>query len=318
MNNNNSEQNRRPLRCIYLYPTRRCNLMCSHCYISSFDLRGLSGIQEVSLQAIVKVVQQAKCLGLEVVKISGGEPFVRNDILEICGSIAKENVDLIIESNGTLITNEAANKLKEFNMKLVSVSIDGSNAEVHDQRRGMKNAFNNALRGINHLVSKKINTQILVSLDENNVSEWRQIAYLANDIGASSCKFDIIMGSGRARENKLPLLRTKTILNIEKEVDELNKSLKCELYIVMPVVFKGNKQLLKVIKSGIAFSPTLDMLSILDNGKISICGMGVHDENLYLGSVDDSIEKIWREHPKLIELHKTLTHAVSQHWKSQN
>lgn len=318
MKNNDLGNSVCPLKCIYLYPTRRCNLRCNHCYISSSDLKGLNGIEEVSLEAIIKVVKQAKSLGLEVVKISGGEPFLRDDMLDICDSIAKENIDIIIESNGTLITKEAAKKLKKFNIKLISVSIDGSNAETHDQRRGMKNAFDNALRGINYLVSEQINTQILVSLDQDNFSQWKQIAYLANDIGVSSCKLDVMIGTGKDQKDKFSLLKTKPMSNMEKDVSELNKTLKCDLYVVTPTVFKGNKKLLEVIKSGITFCPTLDMLSILDNGKISICGMGVHDKNLYLGSVDNDIKKIWREHPKLIELHETLKPAITQHWKPQN
>jgi MoaA/NifB/PqqE/SkfB family radical SAM enzyme len=318
MKNNSSENNVYTLKRLYLYPTRRCNLRCNHCYISSFDLKGLSGIQEVSLQAIIKVVQQAKPLGLEVVKISGGEPFVRNDMLDICGSIANEDIRLMIESNGTLITKDTAKKLKGYNIWHISVSIDGSNAETHDRRRGKTGAFDNALKGIKHLVSEEINTQILVSLDETNFSQWKKIAYLADDIGASSCKFDIMVDTARARENKLPLLKADTMLNLNKEICELNKNLKCELFTITPTVFKGNKKLREVIKSVIAFCPTLDMLSILDNGKISICGMGSHDENLYLGSVNDSIEKIWREHPKLAEFRKTLAYVVSQHQGNQN
>ncbi len=319
MRKNKSDRNQDKLKRLDIFPTRRCNLKCNHCYISDIDLKASSGIQEVSLQAIIKVVQQAKPLGLEVVKISGGEPFLRKDIMDICGFITNEGIRLMIESNGTLITKEAATKLKQFDVKLISVSIDGSNAETHDRRRGMKSAFDNAVKGIKHLVSEKINVQIIVSLDENNFPEWKQIAYLANDVGASSCKFDIIMGTGKPGGNKLPLLKTETISNLKKEISELDKSLKCDLFTVTPFVVKANRYMREMTKRGaIVFWPTLDALSVLDNGKISICGMGVRDENLYLGSVNDNIEKIWREHPKLLELRKTLAYTVSQHQGNQN
>jgi SynChlorMet cassette radical SAM/SPASM protein ScmF len=300
---------------LYLYPTLRCNLRCSHCYIASYDdERGDRLAQEVDVDTLVNVAERAKPLGLKFAKISGGEPFVRSDTLELCERLKDLDLSLCVESNGTLITEEIAKGLAKIKVGQVSVSIDGATPETHDHRRGREGSWHDAIRGAKRLIAEGINTQIIASLDRANLPEWQEIARLTEKIGARSCKFNIVMPSGRANDNPDILLTNDAVKELNESAFVMNDGMQVPLFVDLPIAFKGNKQLRVSTKKGcgVGRCPILNLLSVLDNGDISICGMGVHDETLYLGDArTDDLEEIWLRHPRLIDLRVSLTEKLS-------
>ncbi len=89
---------------------------------------------------VKRVLDQYSDVGGEHLAISGGEPFVRKDILEIVEYASSQPLFVTILSNGTLITDETAKKLSQYNIKEVQISLDGAKTETHDALRGMKGA----------------------------------------------------------------------------------------------------------------------------------------------------------------------------------
>src|SRR5258706_12473853 len=116
--------------------TRRCNLKCSHCYISAGP--GESGKGELDTAACRRVIDQL----LEVnpapmLILSGGEPLLRDDLAEIPAHASGQGATVVVGTNGTLLTDERIASLMAAGVTGVAVSRDSLPPEYHDPfRRG--------------------------------------------------------------------------------------------------------------------------------------------------------------------------------------
>src|SRR4030043_2399469 len=97
------------LSSLYLYISDQCNLSCRHCWISP----GFSQDQKdgISIEYLKKTILEAKEIGLQSVKLTGGEPLLYRDIYALLAFLAAEEIDILIETNGTLINNSILERL---------------------------------------------------------------------------------------------------------------------------------------------------------------------------------------------------------------
>jgi MoaA/NifB/PqqE/SkfB family radical SAM enzyme len=109
-------------------PTMRCNLRCEGCYAFEYRREG-----ELTTEEFDSAIQQCKDLGIYFFTISGGEPFVREDLLE---ALEKHNDAFFqIYTNGTMINDALADRLLELGNAAPAISVEGY-AEETDARRG--------------------------------------------------------------------------------------------------------------------------------------------------------------------------------------
>jgi len=109
-------------------PTMRCNLRCEGCYAFEYRRSG-----ELTSEEFDGAIQQCKELGMHFFTISGGEPFVREDLLDL---VEKHNDAFFqVYTNGTLITDEVADRLLELGNVAPAISVEGYSSET-DGRRG--------------------------------------------------------------------------------------------------------------------------------------------------------------------------------------
>jgi len=113
---------------IALSPTARCNLSCRGCYARDYPRDG-----ELPLEVINRTVWDAERLGVFLFVITGGEPFLREDMLEIYKNY--QNTLFLVITNGTQITSRMARELARLRNLIVIVSVEGFQAET-DWRRG--------------------------------------------------------------------------------------------------------------------------------------------------------------------------------------
>jgi MoaA/NifB/PqqE/SkfB family radical SAM enzyme len=116
---------------ILISPSMRCNLHCKGCYAASYDKNRLADMDEATIE---KIITEGKELGVYFYTIVGGEPFVVFDTLY---KIAKKHNDCLFQvfTNGTLITDEVADKILELKNLIVAFSVNG-NREDTDYMRG--------------------------------------------------------------------------------------------------------------------------------------------------------------------------------------
>lgn len=124
--------------------TRTCNLHCQHCYMDANSKKFQS---ELTTQEAKKLIDDLAEFHVPCLLLSGGEPLVRPDIFEILQYCHEKNIRPTLSTNGTLITKEVAQKIKDIGVAYVGISLDGLEEE-NDFFRGKEGAFQAALNGI--------------------------------------------------------------------------------------------------------------------------------------------------------------------------
>jgi len=147
--------------------THRCNLKCVHCYSQSDDF-AYEG--ELSTEEGKRLIDSLADFGVPVVLFSGGEPLLRKDLFELVRHASSMGLRAVISTNGTLITPEKAERLKDENLSYVGVSLDGTEA-VNDKFRGVDGAFAGAMDGIEACQSAGLKVGLRFTINRRNVGE---------------------------------------------------------------------------------------------------------------------------------------------------
>ena len=176
--------------------TFSCNLRCSHCYI---DARKGSS-DELTTEEGKKLINQIVEISKPVLILSGGEPLLRKDIFELAQYATEKGLKVAIGTNGTLITVDAAEKLKKAGVRKVAISLDSTVPEKHDEFRGVKGAWKDAVRGIEACRKVGLGLQINTTVTQQNYDEIDDIITLAQNLGATSFHLFFLVPTGRAQK----------------------------------------------------------------------------------------------------------------------
>lgn len=180
-----------------------CNLRCTHCY----DVVAIRR-HDLPTERALEVIDRLHEAGVTFIAFSGGEAFLRKDLIELMARCQALGMTFGARSNGTRIRSEVAAKLKELGIAVVGVSFDGATAETHNAVRG-KGAFQAALAGLEALLAQGIRAQMEVVLSQQNAHQALDFIKLGESVGASEVNFSTMAPQGRAREQQHNLLDHK-------------------------------------------------------------------------------------------------------------
>jgi heme b synthase len=177
--------------------TRSCNLNCVHCRAASG--RGpYSG--ELDTEKCLEVLDQIVQTGKPIIILTGGEPLLRKDVFKLAQYGTDLGLRVVMATNGTLLTQAIAEELTASGIKRVSISIDGADAQEHDQFRKVPGAFLGALDGIELLKSRGIEYQINTTVTKHNLHHVGKILDLAIELGAVAHHLFLLVPTGRAKD----------------------------------------------------------------------------------------------------------------------
>jgi radical SAM protein with 4Fe4S-binding SPASM domain len=158
--------------------TRKCNLSCAHCYINAVgEEESDADMGELTTSEAMDMIEDLVAIKSPMLVFSGGEPLLRSDIYELNVYAMKLGLRTILSSNSTLITREAAKKIKEAGFAYVGVSLDGSE-ETHDRFRGAKGAFEKSLQGLRYLMEEGVRTGVRFAITNLNYDELPKVLEL--------------------------------------------------------------------------------------------------------------------------------------------
>ncbi|MGC9520167.1 MAG: radical SAM protein [Desulfuromonadaceae bacterium] len=177
--------------------TRRCNLTCVHCRCSS-DMEAASG--DFTTEEAFKLIDDICEVSKPVLVLSGGEPLMRPDIFEIAQYGTDQGLRMCMATNGTLVTDEICQKMKETDIKMVSLSLDGSTAEIHDNFRQCEGAFEGVMRAAEAFKRNGIKFLINSSFTKRNQHDIAGTFHLAKELGATAWYMFMIVPTGRGEE----------------------------------------------------------------------------------------------------------------------
>jgi len=176
--------------------TNRCNLRCRHCYIEADDVSYANELTNEEARRFIEDLAQMK---VPVLLFSGGEPFLRRDLFELGELAATNGLRPVISSNGTLIDDDTAKKIKKAGFQYVGISIDGLR-ETHDKFRCKAGAFDQTLKGIRACLDNGIKTGIRFTVNRENQEDLPGILDLVEREGIPRfCMYHLVY-AGRGKE----------------------------------------------------------------------------------------------------------------------
>ncbi len=186
------EISQKPIPVVVWNSTLKCNLKCVHCYANAGKR-----VNELTTEEAKAMIDDLASMKVPVLLFSGGEPLLRDDLFELAEYAVKRGVPCSLSTNGTLITEEMAEKLKEAGFSYVGVSIDGLR-ETNDRFRGVNGAFDRAFEGLINAKNAGIMTGIRFTVTKYNLKDVPAVIDLLaeNDI-PRFCLYHLVP-SGRA------------------------------------------------------------------------------------------------------------------------
>jgi 12,18-didecarboxysiroheme deacetylase len=176
--------------------TRRCNLRCVHCYARARDERGRDAVSTEQGKALL---DDLAAYGAPVALFSGGEPLLREDLVELAKHAVGKGMRAVISTNGTLITKQKARELKEVGLSYVGISLDGGEA-VHDKFRATPGAFKKALEGIANCQAEGLKVGLRFTVNKRNAGEVPVLFDLVRDLEVPRICLYHLVYSGRGSE----------------------------------------------------------------------------------------------------------------------
>ena len=193
--------------------TSACNLECVHCRASAAKEPDPN---ELSTEEAKRFIDDIANFAKPVIILTGGEPLIRDDIYEIAQYGSDRGMRMVLATNGVLITQDVARRLKSRGIQRVSISIDGASAKTHDDFRGMSGAFDGALKGIEALKTVGMSVQVNTTITRRNLDEMPKILDLALELGADALHIFMLVPTGRGeilRNEEIPPEEYERALN---------------------------------------------------------------------------------------------------------
>ncbi|MDD5255172.1 MAG: glycosyltransferase [Candidatus Omnitrophica bacterium] len=177
---------------IILDLTHRCNLNCNIC-----DIRKDAPASEFTTDEVTGLIAQAQAWGVPEFVLSGGEPFIRDDIPQILEYVRRNAYRIGILTNGIVLSGEFMQKITPYLVSgslSLSVSLDALTPALHDEIRGMQGAFERTYKGLEQLSQLKrdypaVNFNTISIVLNQNLEELLPLAQRFKSLGVNSIQF---------------------------------------------------------------------------------------------------------------------------------
>lgn len=178
--------------------TRKCNLKCIHCRSSSKI--AVKGHPDFSTEEAFRIIDDITSFAKPVIVLSGGEPLIRRDVFEIAKYGKDKGLRMCLATNGTLVTDDVCDKIKASGIKMVSLSLDGSTEDIHDDFRNQRGAFAGTINAAGLFKKHGIEFIINSSFTKRNQEEIPKVYNLAKELGATAWYMFMIVPTGRGED----------------------------------------------------------------------------------------------------------------------
>ena len=186
--------------------TYRCNLACEHCYLDAggkpqVGTENFADRSELGTEECFKVIDEIASFAPECVTIlTGGEPLLRRDILEIVRRAAERELWVVVGTNGVRITENVAKRLTEAGARGLSLSLDALDPDRHDGFRRVRGAWQNTVDGAQILNRTGLPFIVQTTAGSHNLGELEAIADFAHDrLGAKVWNLYFLVPTGRGQ-----------------------------------------------------------------------------------------------------------------------
>lgn len=269
---------------IKLNITRKCNLRCNHCFINEYQ-------EEMPIEHIFDLIDDFHKNKLPILFLTGGEPFVHNDLIDILTYLKNTSINVNLATNGTLINESLGKQLADLNINSIQVSIDGHDEVYNDHIRG-EGAFAKAIYGIKILLANDINVTIAHVINKKNLKYIDEMIQLCVNLEVRKIRFELYLPINTDVKNDDLALSSLDIKQIHTCLEKV-ESKYSNVDIVFPVFNSdyscGAGVFNAVINPDMTMSPCDLLCEDIYSEKIS------NDNNVSFIWNSSEIFKTWRE-----------------------
>lgn len=287
--------------------TSECNLRCKHCFyhenLEKFKSQNDFSTDEM-MDLIKYLVEEINILSLV---LSGGEPFLNEDIFKFIEYAKSKNVYVSIKTNATMIDDKIAEKLKNtlnLNNDSVQVSLDGATEETNDKVRG-KGSFQNAIKGINFLQKQGVKLLVNFTPTSINYKDIPDLYELCKRLNIKNLLMGKLQVSSQEQAYLIPPIEEvfELVAKLMDKIDSENSDLKIRTVpfgICDFVNFEYARNILdkEIIEKELAIPSSCrchkhENIFISADGKLYLCPL-TETEELCLGDLKkNSFTEIW-------------------------
>lgn len=290
-------------RVLVVATTQKCNLACLHCYADAKERLPY----ELSTDELKKLINDLAAMSwkseVSSVGLTGGEFFTRKDALDIVEYVHHCGFKMLVSSNGLLLTDQIIQKLADYPDLKISISLDGSVAEIHENIRG-KGTYKRTTEVIRKLTEKGIFVGVNMFVHDGNFDLIEDTICLADSLGVKAFNCINLLRVGRANSHQ----SRQKLVRVPESI----------LYRKLFSILKGNIHYQKMMQNSTFAN---QIMGIAGGVKSHYCGIGTNralyvmaDGNIYpcphtavkrfcLGnSRNENLKDIWEKSQTLKDL----------------
>jgi radical SAM protein with 4Fe4S-binding SPASM domain len=186
-----------PPRLVAWETTRACNLACRHCRAEAIA-EPLP--DELTFEEGARLLRQlSEFSPPPLIILSGGEPLMRKDILNLASLGTSLGLRMLLSTNGTLLTSSLCRDIKRAGVKRLSLSLDGPDSVSHDEFRGSIGSYDSLVEGAALLVEAGLPFQINSTITPGNIHQIEEMSDKARSLGACAHHVFLLVPVGRAK-----------------------------------------------------------------------------------------------------------------------
>jgi radical SAM protein with 4Fe4S-binding SPASM domain len=186
--------------------TYRCNLACEHCYLDAgarplVETQNFADRSELGTEECFRVIDDIAAFAPECLTIlTGGEPLLRRDIIEIVRRASERGLWVVVGTNGVRITENVARRLADAGARGLSLSLDALDPDRHDRFRNVRGAWQNTVEGAEILNRTGLPFIVQTTAGSHNLAELDAIADFAHDrLAAKVWNLYFLVPTGRGQ-----------------------------------------------------------------------------------------------------------------------
>lgn len=212
-----------PLK-VFFEVTFRCNFRCKNCDIWKKPNKE----DEINTPQAKNILKQLAENNVLHISFSGGEPFLRKDLLDLIKLANNLGMRTSVDTNGWFINREIAKGICQSGLDTIYISLDGANANVHDYIRGIRGSFERVLKAIELIrlernsKTPKIFTNI--TINKTNVRNLAKTVDLSGEKGVDGVTMSIVQDFEKYRPDKEMVLNSEYLSELKLQMDLLKKN----------------------------------------------------------------------------------------------
>jgi len=275
---------------IVLELTEECPLRCKHCYLDA----GHGTTMEYEL--FIKILNEMIELKIDKIQLTGGEPLLHPKFFQILELCINNDIDTQLFTSGFLASQDIINKFNSYVGKKITfqISIDGLE-EYHDDFRGVKYSYKNAINFITEMHNKGFTVMVGMTIIKQEYKEISQLCDILKSIGVSMLRIGPVSNRGRAKTNNIEELKNN-VLNARMITKQLSIEKNDKNFKV--VYFEENQDHLNskyIVNCGLGQT----LLKISPSGDVYPCAIS----DLKIGEVrNHTIKTIQQKTSRLFEI----------------